>query len=59
MAMSDEHIEILIPSALLEKIDSIGEILDFKSREEFILASIRRLLDWYALLIKPLQPEKT
>lgn len=46
-----ERLEVLLPSSLLEKMDAVMEFMDFKTRDKFAEASLRRLLDRYLILL--------
>ena len=43
---------VKIPPELLGKIDELVEKLDFRSREGFVEAAVRRLIDHYVILTK-------
>jgi len=45
---------VMIPSELLKKVDELVRRLNFGSREAFVQAAIRRLIDYYTIL----QPSK-
>jgi len=45
-----ETLEVKIPKDLAQQIDEILDLLDFRNREEFALAAIRRLTDHYIAL---------
>ena len=45
-----EKLEIILPVELLERIDQFIDLLDFRSREDFILAAVRRLVDRYSII---------
>lgn len=47
-----EKLEINLPADLLKEIDRMARALDFCSREELILAAIRRLVDYYTTLLR-------
>lgn len=40
-----------LPPDLAKQVDEVGEYMDFKSREEFVEAAVRRLIDYYRKLI--------
>jgi len=52
-----EKVEISLPTNLCERLDKVLELLDFGSREEFAEASVRRLLDRYAVLTRWISKE--
>lgn len=47
-----EKVEISLPTSLCERLDEVLELLDFGSREGFVEAAVRRLLDRYAVLMR-------
>ena len=47
----EDKLEIILPVDLLEKIDRIVDLLGFGSREEFVVAAVRRAVDQYMLLV--------
>lgn len=51
----DEKIEIILPVKLLERMDRTRELLGYRSRKEFMVAAIRRLLDQYNILTSELR----
>ena len=50
---------VKVPVDLLRKVDQLVEDFDFASREAFVEAAIRRLIDYYALILRPLKTRKT
>jgi len=44
-------VKIDIPVELVGKVDGIMDLLGFRSREEFVEAAVRRLLDRYTVLV--------
>lgn len=52
-----EKLEISLPSALCKRLDAFVELLDFGSREEFVEAAVRRVLDRYAVLTRGMSRE--
>jgi metal-responsive CopG/Arc/MetJ family transcriptional regulator len=44
---------VKVPLELLRQVDILVERLDFRRRETFVEAAIRRLLDHYALTLPP------
>ena len=49
-AMGQERECVKIPSELLGKVDELVAQLDFKSREVFVEAAVRRFIDFYLVL---------
>jgi metal-responsive CopG/Arc/MetJ family transcriptional regulator len=49
---------VTIPVDLLRKVDQLVEHLDFASREAFVEAALRRLIDHYTLMLRPLKTAK-
>ena len=49
-----ERSVISLPLGVSETLDSIVELLGFKSREDFIVASVKRTADDYNILIRKL-----
>jgi metal-responsive CopG/Arc/MetJ family transcriptional regulator len=47
----EEKVKIDLPVELVEKVDGIMDLLGFESREEFVEAAVRRLLDRYTVLV--------
>ena len=39
--------EVALPADLVDKIDEILEAMGFRSREELVIAAVRRLVDRY------------
>ena len=50
MNQKKEKGHVKIPSELLKQIDELIETLDLKSREAFVEAAVRRLIDRYRIL---------
>ena len=50
---------VKVPVDLLRKVDQLVEDFDFASREAFVEAAIRRLIDNYTLILRPLKTRKT
>jgi len=48
--LGEDDLVIHLPVELLERIDEIRGLSGFRSREEFVIAAVRRLLDRYATL---------
>lgn len=48
---------IEVPSELLGEVDELVEELDFESREAFVEAAVRRLVDFYSILLRNLKPK--
>jgi metal-responsive CopG/Arc/MetJ family transcriptional regulator len=46
---------VKVPRKLLRQVDTLVERLDFGSREAFVEAAIRRLIDHYSLTLPPLK----
>ena len=44
---------------LIGQVDALVEHLDFGSRDAFVEAAIRRLIDHYSLTLSPLKTNKT
>jgi metal-responsive CopG/Arc/MetJ family transcriptional regulator len=49
--MDGERLEITLSEELLKRVDEVVEVLGFGSREEFVLAAVRRLLDRYRFIV--------
>ena len=49
--MKEIELEIALPAEMVDRIDEILEVLGFRSREEFVVAAVRRLLDRYISLV--------
>lgn len=49
---SMEKLEISLTPDLVKRIDYIVELLGLESREEFLMAATRRLLDHYSMISK-------
>jgi len=47
-----EKLEISLTPELIKRIDDVVELLDFHSREEFLSAAARRLMDHYSIISK-------
>jgi len=47
-----EKLEISLTPDLVKRIDYIVELLGLESREEFLMAATRRLLDHYSMISK-------
>jgi metal-responsive CopG/Arc/MetJ family transcriptional regulator len=45
-----EKLEISLTLELMRRVDEIVELLSFGSREEFLMAAVRRLVDHYLIL---------
>jgi len=45
-----EKLEVSLPAELVEGIDRVCELLGFRSREEAVVAAVRRLVDMYKVL---------
>jgi metal-responsive CopG/Arc/MetJ family transcriptional regulator len=52
----DERLVIEVPGELVEKLDYVVDLLGFRSREEFALVALRRLLDKHVALVRFVQP---
>jgi hypothetical protein len=39
--------EIALPVELVDRIDEVMEVMGFRTREELVIAAVRRLLDFY------------
>jgi predicted transcriptional regulator len=48
--MSGDKLCLTLQPELAERLDEVAELLDFRSREGFAKAAIRRLLDRYVIL---------
>ena len=46
-----EQIKVMLPPELVERIDYIVDLLGFESREKFVEAAVRRLVDQYMLIV--------
>jgi metal-responsive CopG/Arc/MetJ family transcriptional regulator len=46
-----EQIKVMLPPELVERIDWIVDLLGFESREKFVEAAVRRLVDQYLLIV--------
>jgi len=49
---------VTVPVDLLRRVDRLVKDLDFKSRDAFVEAAIRRLIDHYTLMLRPLKTAK-
>jgi metal-responsive CopG/Arc/MetJ family transcriptional regulator len=47
-----EKLEISLTPDLMKRIDDVVELLGLESREEFLMAAIRRMMDHYSLISK-------
>jgi len=47
-----EKLEISLTPDLMKRIDDVVELLDLGSREEFMLAATRRLIDYYSIIAR-------
>jgi len=47
------QIAIELSRETVEELDEVAEFLGFGDREEFVLAAVRRLVDYYTHLIHP------
>lgn len=45
--LEEVKLEIALPVELVDRIDEVLEDLGFRSREEFVVAAVRRLIDRY------------
>ena len=45
--LSKIEMEVALPADLVDKIDEILEAMGFRSREELVIAAVRRLVDRY------------
>lgn len=45
-----EKLEISLTLELMRRVDEIVELLSFGSREEFLMAAVRRLVDHYLII---------
>ena len=45
--LSKTEMEVALPADLVDKIDEILEAMGFRSREELVIAAVRRLVDRY------------
>lgn len=52
--LMDNDVSVKVSSELLREVDVLVEKLDFKNREAFVEAAVRRLVDHYRLLLRPL-----
>lgn len=50
-ASGSETVKVTLPAELVRLMEEVIEYLGFGSKEEFIMASVRRLLDYYNHLI--------
>lgn len=48
--LEEMKLEISLPVELVDRMDEILEVLGFQSREEFVTAAVRRLVDRYVSL---------
>lgn len=48
--LEEMKLEISLPVELVDRMDEILEALGFQSREEFVTAAVRRLVDRYVSL---------
>ena len=48
--MGEERLEVALPSDLVKRMDELIELLGFRSREEFVSAAVRRLVDQYTAI---------
>lgn len=39
--------EVALPMELVDRIDEVLEAMGFRTREELVIAAVRRLLDYY------------
>ena len=39
--------EVALPTELVDRIDEVLEVMGFRTREELVIAAVRRLLDLY------------
>jgi metal-responsive CopG/Arc/MetJ family transcriptional regulator len=56
LRLQEEKVEITLPKDLIRKIDMVREYLDAGSREAFIVAAVRRLVDQFLSLWWPNDP---
>lgn len=56
LRLQEEKVEITLPKDLIRKIDMVRDYLDAGSREEFIVAAVRRLVDQFLSLWWPNDP---
>lgn len=54
--LQEERVEITLPKDLVEKIDMVRGYLEAGSREDFIVAATRRLVDQFLGLWWPTDP---
>ena len=47
LGLSKIEMEVALPADLVDKIDEILEAMGFRSREELVIAAVRRLVDRY------------
>jgi len=45
-----ERVEVVLPGELVERMDGLLKVLGFRSREELVVAAVRRLVDQYTVL---------
>ena len=45
MAKMDK--EVALPVELVDRIDEVLDVMGFRTREELVIAAVRRLLDFY------------
>jgi len=41
------EMEVALPVELVDRIDEVLEVMDFRTREELVIAAVRRLVDHY------------
>ena len=39
--------EVALPTELVDRIDEVLDVMGFRTREELVIAAVRRLLDFY------------
>ena len=47
LGLSKVEIEVALPVDLVDRIDEVLEAMGFRTREELVIAAVRRLLDFY------------
>jgi metal-responsive CopG/Arc/MetJ family transcriptional regulator len=49
---------VKVPVDLLRTMDELVETFDFASREAFVEAAVRRLIDHYSRMLRPIKTRK-
>jgi metal-responsive CopG/Arc/MetJ family transcriptional regulator len=44
-------VELELPEDVLKDVDDVGRQFDFKTRDSFVIAAMRRLVDKYKILL--------